>query len=138
MTASDVWVLDTNTVIHYFKGHAQVVEALLGTPPAHVALPAVVAYELHVGVEKSANRPERQAQLDQLLRAVRVLPFGLPEARAAARIRADLERAGNGIGPLDTLIAATALAAGAVLVTGNTREFSRVAGLALADWTQGR
>lgn len=63
-----------------------------------------------------------------------VLPFGLEEARAAARIRVDLESRGEPIGPHDTLIAATAVAAGGILVTHNTKEFSRVGKLRLEDW----
>ena len=61
-------------------------------------------------------------------------PFGPEAALAAARIRVDLERLGNGIGPIDTLIAGMALGHGATLVTHNTSEFARVAGLSLEDW----
>jgi len=57
------------------------------------------------------------------------LPFGVEEARVGAQIRVKLERAGMKIGPLDTLIAATAL-----LVTHNVEEFGRVEGLAIRDW----
>lgn len=59
---------------------------------------------------------------------------GVEPAKAAARIRADLESRGLPIGPYDVLIAATALARGAILVTHNTVELSRVAGLRLEDW----
>lgn len=58
------------------------------------------------------------------------------EAHEAARIRVELERHGSAIGPIDLLIAGTALSRGAILVTNNTREFSRVKGLRLADWTR--
>jgi tRNA(fMet)-specific endonuclease VapC len=63
-----------------------------------------------------------------------ILPFGEAEARAAARIRADLETVGKPIGPHDVLIAATALAHGATLVTRNLRESRRVKGLLVEDW----
>ena len=62
------------------------------------------------------------------------VPFGRPEAAAAARVRADLEAEGRPIGPYDVLIAGTALAQGAVLVTRNVREFNRVRGLAVENW----
>jgi len=75
-----------------------------------------------------------KARLDALLRFLRVLPFGEAEARAAARIRARLEGEGKPIGPLDVLVAATALEQQAVLVTHNTREFRRVTGLRVEDW----
>ena len=63
-----------------------------------------------------------------------MLPFGPEEARVTAQLRARLESQGTPIGPLDTLIAGTALAHGGVLVTRNLREFARVPGLALEDW----
>jgi len=126
--------LDTNTLIHFFKGQGRVADQLLATSPAEVAIPAVVLYELEVGIAKSSSPEARRRQLDQLLDAVEVLPFGPAEARAAARARAQLERAGAGIGPLDTLIAGTALAHGATLVTHNTAEMARVPGLLVVDW----
>ena len=131
-------LLDTNTVVYFFKGVGRVAENLLATPPREVAVPAVVAYELEVAVAKSDSPLRRRAQLDELLSRVTVLPFGLDEARSAATIRAALERAGTPIGPLDTLIAGTAVAHHATLVTHNTREFGRVrvarpGGLVLSD-----
>lgn len=66
-----------------------------------------------------------------------VLPFGVEEAKTAALLRARLEEKGTPIGPLDTLIAATALTHGGVLVTRNVREFGRVLGLTTEDWYSG-
>jgi tRNA(fMet)-specific endonuclease VapC len=63
------------------------------------------------------------------------VPFDRNAAREAARIRLELERRGIGIGPLDLLIAGTVLSRGATLATNNTREFSRIKGLRLQDWT---
>jgi len=63
-----------------------------------------------------------------------VLPMNIQEAKAAARIRADLEKDGTPIGAMDTLIAGVALANQGVLVTHNSKEFSRVDGLMLEDW----
>ena len=129
-----MYALDTNSVVYFFKGLDRVAERLLATPPGDVALPAVVLYELELGVAKS-NAPERRRdQLAELVRRVRILPFGPDEARVTARIRADLERAGKPIGPLDFLIAGTALHHGATLVTHNRGEFGRVGGLSLEDW----
>jgi tRNA(fMet)-specific endonuclease VapC len=129
-----VYVLDTNSVVFFFKGEGRVAERLLARKPGEVALPAIVLYELEVGVVRSKSPARRREQLDTLLEATRVIPFGPAEARAGAQIRATLERSGEGIGPLDTLIAATALANRSTLVTHNTREFRRVGGLALQDW----
>lgn len=129
-----MYVLDTNSVVFFLKGEGRVGERLLARKPAEVALPAIVLYELEIGVARSKLPARRRQQLDTLLDAVRVLPFGPTEALAGAQIRADLERSGEGIGPLDTLIAATALAHRGTLVTHNTREFRRVRGLTVQDW----
>jgi tRNA(fMet)-specific endonuclease VapC len=129
-----MYALDTSAVVDYFRGRGRVAERLLSTPLHRVFLPAVVLYELEVGVEKSASASRRRAELDDLARAVQLLPFGSEEARTAARIRSRLESQGRSIGPYGTLIAATALANGAILVTRNTGELSRVEGLRLEDW----
>jgi tRNA(fMet)-specific endonuclease VapC len=129
-----MFVLDTNTLVYFFRGQGQVAKHLLATPPADLGVPTVVAYELETGIAKSSDRAKRRGQLDQLLRVVTVLPFGLDEARAAAVLRARLELDGTPIGPMDTLIAATALANRGVLVTRNVGEFGRVPGLVVEDW----
>jgi tRNA(fMet)-specific endonuclease VapC len=129
-----MYVLDTNSVIYFFKGLGRVGEHLLRVPPTEVALPAVVLYELEVGLAKSSSPERRRAQLAELTAVLSVLPFAEAEARATARIRADLEKTGRPIGPLDTLIAGTALRHGAILVTHNVREFGRIESLSLEDW----
>jgi tRNA(fMet)-specific endonuclease VapC len=129
-----MYALDTNSVIYFFKGMGQVPERVLRTPPRSLALPAVVLYELEVGIAKSSAPARRRLQLEQLLALLEVLPFGAAEAAVAARIRAELEQAGTPIGTLDTLIAGTALRHGATLVTRNVKEFQRIDGLAVEDW----
>jgi tRNA(fMet)-specific endonuclease VapC len=129
-----IFALDTNTLIYFFKGIGQVAEHLFNTPPPNIAIPAVVLYELEVGIAKSSSSGRRRAKLDELIEVVSLLPLGRNEAHAAAAVRADLERHGKPIGPLDTLIAGTALANRATLVTHNTREFGRVPNLEIVDW----
>lgn len=73
-------------------------------------------------------------QLYALCALVTVLPFSLREAKIAASIRFDLEQKGKPIGHYDVLIAATALQQNAVLITNNTREFSRIEALKIKDW----
>ena len=129
-----MYLLDTNTLIYFFKGQGQVAGQLLATPPKQVGICAIVLHELETGIAKSAQPQKRRRQLESLVNAAVFLPFGNPEAVASALIRSDLERAGKPIGPLDTLIAGTALANRAILVTHNTQEFSRVSNLTLVDW----
>lgn len=101
---------------------------------SEIGLPALVAHELYYGAFKSRKQNENVDRLDRI--GFQVVPFDASDARAAGAVRAQLERAGRPIGPYDTLIAGQALARGLVLVTANTGEFSRVAGLDCEDWSR--
>lgn len=129
-----IFALDTNTVVYAFKGMGRVKDSLLATPRDQVAVPAVVVFEIEYGLARQPEASRKQAQWREFLGAVRVLPFDGDAARAAGLIRAELESMGQGIGPHDVLIAGTAVAHGATLVTHNTREFGRIGRLALIDW----
>lgn len=129
-----MWVLDTNTLIYFFKGEGRVAEHLLARSPKDIGIPAVVLYELQVGIAKSSAPEKRSQQLAELISVIQLLPFHQREAQAAAQLRAALEREGQPIGPYDTLIAGTALAHGAILVTRNTREFDRIEALRVENW----
>ena len=129
-----MYALDTNTVLDYFRGKGQVAARLLATPPSEVGLPAVAAYEVWVGVLGSQNAKRRQVEYERFLALVAILPFDAVAGRRAADLRLALSRKGDLIGPMDTLIAATALVHGATLVTRNVREFNRVPGLTVVNW----
>jgi tRNA(fMet)-specific endonuclease VapC len=129
-----VYLLDTNTIIYFFKGLGNVAEILLSKAPEDIAIPAIVLYELEVGIAKSSNPKKRKMQLEPLVSRITVLPFTEKEAEISAKIRAELEKQGSPIGPLDNLIAGIALYSNTVLVTHNLKEFSRVKGLIIEDW----
>ncbi len=128
------YVLDTNTLIYFFKGLGNVSDRLLSIPPAEIGIPAIVLYELKVGIGKSGTSKKRKIQLKEFISLVKIIPFGYEEARCAANIRVKLERKGVPIGPYDILIAASALADRGTLVTHNLKEFERVEGLKIEDW----
>lgn len=129
-----MWVLDTNTLIYFFKGEGRVADHLLSKAPQDIGIPAIVLYELQVGITKSSSPEKRSGQLAELVSVIQVLPFHQREAQMAAQVRATLENQGQPIGPYDTLIAGTALAHGAILVSRNTREFARINDLRTEDW----
>lgn len=129
-----IYALDTNAVGYFFRGEGHVAEHLLAMPPRDIAVPAVVTYELRYGVARVPESKRLAEQLEALLGWVTILPLDYAVSQVAARIRVQLERAGQPIGPLDTLIAATALAANATLVTRNTSEFGRVRELRVENW----
>jgi tRNA(fMet)-specific endonuclease VapC len=129
-----MYILDTNTLIYYFKGQGQVAQNIANVSPQEIGISTIVLFELQVGIAKSTSPAKRTQQLQQFLSRVNVVPFDRDCAVAAATIRAQLEQQGTPIGPIDVLIAGTALAFQATLITHNVKEFSRVSGLAIADW----
>lgn len=132
-----MWLLDTNICIYLIKKHpARVLDRLRALDIAAVGVSSITVAELQYGVAKSA-RPEQNAlALARLLAPLEVLPFDDAAAAVYGDIRTDLERAGTPIGSMDLLIAAHARALGRTLVTNNTREFRRVAGLRVENWAE--
>ncbi len=128
--------LDTNVVIGLVNGTSPALRERFAAEVDEVAIAAIVHFELLYGLAKSRMKKATGERLLKFLKApIAILPFGMDDAADAADIRACLERAGTPIGPYDLLIAAQARRRGARLVTANTREFARVPGLALQDWT---
>ena len=129
-----MYVLDTNTLIYYFKGQGDVAQHMAAVPPQDIAISTIVLFELQVGIAKSTAPAKRTQQLQQLLSRVNLVPFDRDAALAAATIRAQLEQQGTPIGPIDVLIAGVAVSRQATIVTRNVGEFSRVVGLSIVDW----
>jgi tRNA(fMet)-specific endonuclease VapC len=129
-----LYALDANAIIHVFKGKGAVGAKMAQISPGRIAIPSVALFEVERGVLGSQNVQRRMAQLNGLIAVCRILPFDERAASIAAQVAEELGRKGIPIGPMDTLIAATALANTATLVTHNTAEFSRVPGLQIEDW----
>jgi tRNA(fMet)-specific endonuclease VapC len=131
--------LDTNIVIGIVNGRSSSLRLRLdeqmrsGTP---VVLPVIALFEMRYGFAKSDRREHSERLLDRFLGlGVDVLPFEPEDAAHAGDIRAHLERRGTPIGPYDILIAAQARCRDAALVTLNQREFDRVPGLIVVNWS---
>jgi tRNA(fMet)-specific endonuclease VapC len=129
-----MYVLDTNTLIYYFKGMGNVSENLLDKTPKDIGIPAIVLFELEVGIAKSKAPRKRTQQLREITSIVNIIPFGDKEAKVSASIRTKLEKQGLQIGPYDLLIGGSAVANQAILVTHNTKEFERIENLGIEDW----
>lgn len=129
------YLLDTNACIRYLNGRApQLVRRLSSTARQDVAVSAVTTAELFYGSAKSQH-PERSRQKQvTFLSQFITLSFDESLADTYGSIRAFLEKRGTPISHPDLQIASTALIHDLTLVTHNTREFSRVAGLRLEDW----
>ena len=97
---------------------------------------SVVVHELMFGALKTARSVHHMERLDDLLARLEVVEFTADDAIAAARVRSELEGAGRGIGPMDTLLAGQAIARGWTFVTRDLKDFLRVEGLIVIDWTR--
>ena len=129
-------LLDTNACITWMRGgNADFESRAISRPQAvgGAVLCSVVRAELLFGAFRS-QRTQNLERTNAFLAGFQSLPFDDDAAYRHALIRAELTSAGQLIGPNDLLIAATALAHGAILVTHNTAEFSRVPGLLIEDW----
>ena len=130
-----MYLLDTCTVSDFTKGESNTLIRLKQLSPLDVKISAITAHELRYGLLRSSQmrKATREAVLG-FLNDVETIPFTNDEASVAARIRVDLQKAGQPIGAYDLLIAATALANDFTLVTSNEREFVRVTDLTIENW----
>ena len=131
------FLLDTNICIYALKQNQVVLTRLLAERPIDVGLSIITEAELRTGAAKSASSAKTTRLLEHFLRPLVVLDFTSDDALAYAVVRAKLEHAGTPIGPLDTLIAAQAVARKLTLVSNNERELKRIAGLRLENWASG-
>ncbi|MGO4882604.1 MAG: PIN domain-containing protein [Bryobacteraceae bacterium] len=130
-------LLDTNVMIHYLKGDPAIVARIQSASRGELAIPAIVICELEYGSLRSRLPARRRRELEAGLEHIQHVPFDSAAAHAAAGIRFELEKRGATMGPLDVLIAGTAVSRAATLVTNNAAEFSRVPGLRVVDWKSG-
>ena len=129
------YLLDTDICIYLIKRRPpQVLTRFQQCVPGDIGISTVTLAELEYGAAKS-QFPERNRQaLEQFILPLVISDFHTDAAAAYGPLRAQLERAGTPIGPLDLMIAAHALSLGVVLVTHNGREFERVPGLQFESW----
>lgn len=129
------YMLDTNICIFIIKNRPQhVLCRFLELEPGDFCISSITYGELCHGVENSQAKEKNRAALMLFLSGIEIIPFDTDCAQVYGQIKAELQKKGMPIGPMDTLIAAHAKTLGMILVTNNTREFSRVNGLKLEDW----
>lgn len=129
------YMLDTNICIFMIKHKPEsVMKKFMELQPSDVCISSITYAELVHRVEKSKAKEKNGIALAVMLSEIDILPFDSLAAQMYGTIKADLERKGMPIGPMDTLIAAHAKAVDVTLVTKNTREFCRVDDLRLEDW----
>ena len=129
------YMLDTNICIYAIKHKPEkVFKKLQKTDPSDVCISSITYAELVYGVEKSAAVEKNRLALSMMLSNIEIKDFDADAADSYGLVRADLERKGTPIGPLDMMIAGHAKAIGCTVVTNNEKEFARVKGLKIANW----
>lgn len=127
-------LLDTNLCVYIINNKPPtVLERFKKFSTGEIGISSVVAAELAFGVEKTESEKNKSA-LHLFLAPLLILPFDESCVWAYAELRARLEKLGQPIGSLDTMIASHAIAMNLPLVTNNQKEFSRVKGLKLLNW----
>ena len=131
-----MYCLDTNIWSYILRQpNKALIRNLSSKKSAELCLAELTRAELLYGAMRSSQATHLRQRINDLLSPYARLAFGAEAAEHYADIRMRLEKAGKPISPNDLIIAATARAAGATLVTANLREFSRVPGLKCRDWT---
>jgi len=134
-----MYVLDTDVAVFLLRGRAPMAEERLRSVDVDaMAITAISAAELRFGAAHSPNPPRNLEFVEHFLAPLRMLPFDGDAAVHFAAAKQHLARRGLLIGPMDLLIAATVLSCGAVLVTNNVSEFSRVPSLRVENWMNAR
>jgi tRNA(fMet)-specific endonuclease VapC len=131
------YMLDTDTCSYIMRrSHEAVLNRLAKIPVSDVCISVITKAELLYGVEVSPERRQDEAALAAFLYYVEILDFPDEASPHYAKIRADLKARGSMIGANDLFIAAHARSLGLTLITNNTREFKRVRGLSIDNWTK--
>jgi tRNA(fMet)-specific endonuclease VapC len=129
-------MLDTNICIDLIRERPQsLLERLSSHAVGDVGISVITLAELEYGVSKSTRRAKNREALDQFVSPLEVAAFERQSTAVYGRLRAALEKKGRSIGSMDLLIAAHAVSFDVPLITHNVREFRRVPGLRIEDWT---
>ena len=132
-----MYLFDTSSCVTLLRGRSpKLRDRALRQRLDEIATSTLVVAELRYGAAKSSNPESEGRKVDELLAFFLILPFDYAAANDYGPLRAKLERAGKSIGGMDTLLAAHALSLSATIVTENVREFRRVPGLLVEDWTK--
>ncbi|MCP3892197.1 MAG: type II toxin-antitoxin system VapC family toxin [Desulfobulbaceae bacterium] len=129
------FLIDTNICIYIMNNHpAEVIQAFRNAGVGNIGISSITVSELQYGVFKSKHIKKNTRRLVEFLSPFEILYYGENESRCYGKIRNQIEKQGNVIGPLDLLIAAHALSNNLILVTNNEKEFNRINSLKVENW----
>lgn len=130
------YMLDTNIIVYLINQRSdKLIATFRNHDPEEICISAITLAELEYGVCNSSRPEQNRLALLAFLSAITVLPFETKASIEYGKIRYDLKRKGNPIGNNDLLIASHARSLGLTLITNNKKEFERVDGLEVRDWS---
>jgi len=128
--------LDTNSIIFSLKGQKPEIKRRIGQiPPSRIKVSSMVVAELIAGAYNSRNIEETMASVNGFIAPYEIISFDAYASEVYGKIWAELEKNGKRIGSNDLIIAATAMSRGDILITNNTKDFKRIEGLRIEDWS---
>ena len=128
------YMLDTNICIYVMNEHTAKLREKFNRLTGQLCISSISLAELRYGAEKSARRTENLQTIEQFVARLDILPFSTKAAEHYGELRATLAQSGKLAGPHDMLIGAHARSEGLIVVTNNTREFSRMPGMRVENW----
>jgi len=128
-----IYMLDTDTVSNIVRKHPPVIKKLIKRESDEICISAVTNAELFYGLEKK-NSQKLFNEVRSIIGKCTIVDFDASQSEIYGRIRVELEKSGTPLGDIDMLIAAAAISTGAILVSHNTKHFSKISGLKLEDW----
>lgn len=129
------YMLDTDTCIFAINNKPIHVKRMFNAHVGQICISSITLAELVAGAEKSKNVSKNLLGIEGITARLEVIDFDEKAAYEYGQVRAQLEVDGNKIGPLDTMIAAHARSLSLIIITNNVREFKRVEGLRITNWT---
>lgn len=130
------YMLDTDIVIYTIKNRPEKIKKMFLAHHEQTCISTVTLMELVYGAEKSADPRRNLGYIEGFIARLEVVSYDGNAARHSGEIRAELSKSGRLIGPYDLMIAGHARSLGCILVTNNTKEFTRVDGLRLDNWSE--
>lgn len=130
------FMLDTNSCIYLIKKkNPKILAHLKRHTIGEIGISSITLAELQYGVANSKHIQRNRAALNEFILPLEIADFDEKAAEIYGNVRANLEKTGTPIGSMDMLIGSHALSLGVILVTNNVREFKRIKGLKIVDWT---
>lgn len=129
-----MYILDTDILIYFLKGHEPIVERLTLTPPENITTTIINYTELLFGAFNSTKKKQNLEIVTAFLQEIKILPFDESAAYCFAEHKASFKKDGNLIADLDLMIASIALSKNYTLVSNNIKHFNRVKKLKIENW----